>query len=234
LFDYKHFILPLLKGEPVPDYSKFEHQVKRLIKKVFSTHFDPGIEALFKKYYGDTYIEDLFQELILRFVKNKEFYFKLKFINERYLFRVIENLIYRHLSTNFQQKKREFSLEDMLAGAEEDEEVIFQEVVGSYTYDYIKGLKLYHWLNLLTSRLKEEDERLLCFYLYKNLKGVEFDLGLKRNVIYKRWERLKKKLKNILGKDLDEDDWEELKEFFELYMSEVCEKKYYKRVGKDA
>ena len=51
--------------------------------------------------------------------------------------------------------------------------------------------------------------------------------SLSKTALYKRWERLKTKLRNILGTHLEEKDFEELKELFEIYLSEICKKKYF-------
>lgn len=228
--DYKKYIVPLLKGEPIKEYTKFENKIKRLIKKSFSTYFSSEVERLFKKYYGDTYLDDLFQEFVLRLIQTKDLLLHLDYISERYLVKIIENLIYRQLSCNFKYSPKELSFESVIGG-EIEEEVIASEIFPSYTYDCIKELKIGHWMKLLITKLKEPEQEVLCYYLYKRLLNREVKTQLPLSTLYKRWERLKKKIRKLIGSDLEGEDWEELKEFFELYMSKVCEKRLYKKLG---
>ncbi|NPA39567.1 MAG: sigma-70 family RNA polymerase sigma factor [Thermodesulfobacteria bacterium] len=228
LSDYGKYIFPLLKGERVQNFPKFETKVKRLIKKTFKNHFTPEIEKLFQKYYGDTYIEDIFQEFLIRLIQTKDLILNLDFVHEKYLVKIIENLIYRQLSSNFKFYNKKVSLENF---PYVEEDVVATDAFPSYTYDYTKRLKIVHWTNVLSKRLKKPEQEVLCCYLYKSFLNKEFPTEFSSSAVYKRWERLKKKLKNVLGRELKDEGLEELKDFFEFYVSEVCEKMYYKKIG---
>ena len=229
LSDYGKYIFPLLKGEKIQDFPKFEAKIKRLIKKTFKNLFTPEIERLFKKYYGSTYIDDIFQEFLIRLLQTKDMVLNLDFIHERYLIKIIENLIYRHLTSNFKFHNKKVSLEEV---PYLEENVVAIEGFPSYTYDYTKKLKIIHWTDVLSRRLKEAEQEILCYYLFKSFLNREFPIKFSSTVIYKRWERLKKKLKNVFGREVKGESLEELQEFFEFYVSEVCEKMYHKKIGK--
>ena len=231
--DYKKYIFPLLKGKKPDDpsfsrdYLKFKYSIKKLIKKTFSYAFTPQIEALFKKAYGEDYLEDLFQEFLLRLVQNREIVLQLEFINERYLLSIIQNIIYYHLSSGFRLIEKQISFEELNPDPEKEEKVKAEEKIAPQAYDYLKKLKITHWLNELQIKLDEKDEEAFCYYLFKILLKKEMELkSLSKTALYKRWERLKTKLRNILGTYLEEKDFEELKELFEIYLSEICKTRY--------
>jgi len=228
--DYKRYIFPLLKKDKLPnsDFEEFKKSIKQLIRKVFCAAFSPQIEEMFKKAYGNGYLDDLFQEFLLRLFQTKDIILNLKFINEKYLFTIIQNIIYYHLSSGFRLIGKAKSFEELNPYSEEEENIKTEERIASQAYDYLKNLKIKHWFNELKNKLNEKDEETFCYYLFKWLLKKEMELKkINKNALYKRWERLKIKLQNILGAQLEEEDLEEIKELFEVYMSEVCQKKYF-------
>ena len=226
--DYKKYIFPLLRGESLSskDYEVFKKEVKSLIKATFSYAFTFDVEALFKKAYGDDYLEDLFQDFLLRLFQNKEIILKLKFINKKYLVSVIQNIIYYHLSSDFKPIKRQKSFEEIVNWEDEEEKVKAEEQLPATVHDHLKKLRLNHWFNELQKRLSEIDKEVFCYYLFKHLLKKEMELKtLSKTNLYKRWERLKTKLKNILGTALEEGV-EELKELFDVFLVKICKKKF--------
>lgn len=228
--DYKIYIFPLLKGKKLKekDFEEFKNSIKKIIKDVFKQKFTYKNEFLFKKAYGETYLDELFQEFIVRIFQNKETILKCNFIDRNYLFSMIQNMICRHLSSNLKLLKNQINFEDLGFLYEEQEKVKVIEKLAPQAFDYLKEIRIIHWLNELKRRLDEKDEETLCYYLYKILYKKEMVLkNLNKTLLYKRWERLKVKLRNILGNIIENEEIEKSKEFFERYVSEICQKKYY-------
>ncbi len=69
-----------------------------LLKKVFRKVFGRDVEKSFKKYYGDDYLEDIFGEFLLKLTQKRNNILNLDFINEAYLFVIIQNIIYMILN----------------------------------------------------------------------------------------------------------------------------------------
>ena len=98
--DYTTIVKSLLKNEiSNPQiFNDFKTQIIRLIKKVFKKVFGRDVEKGFKKYYGDDYLEDIFGEFLLRLTQKRNNILNLDFINEAYLFVIIQNIIYMMLN----------------------------------------------------------------------------------------------------------------------------------------
>ena len=80
-------------------------------------------------------------------------------------------------------------------------------------------------LNAVMDILKEDDIKVMCYYFCKELYSEEIELeGLTKTNLYKRWERLKKKLAQELPYVPTR---EEFREFAERFVSDVCESKGY-------
>jgi len=98
--DYTTIVKSLLKNEiSNPQiFNDFKTQIIQLIKKVFRKVFGRDVEKSFKKYYGDDYLEDIFGEFLLRLTQKRNNILNLDFINEAYLFVIIQNIIYMMLN----------------------------------------------------------------------------------------------------------------------------------------
>jgi len=209
------------------ELESFLRTLKKLIKLVFNQAFTPQIEKLFVKYYGSDYLEDLSQEVIKRLLLYKETLLKHDSINELYVMRMISNVIYFHLSSEFKLIEKEKNLEELLTDdPEEKEEINFLESISPVFVNYLSGLKIQDHVVRLEEELNEKEKETLCLYLEKLLEETNNSRKKVKNLHYKRWERLKPKLKELLA-DLDLEDQQEISGFWEKVLSEICKKGGY-------
>lgn len=226
--DYKSFLEKFFTNElSSEEFEKFVFKLKKIIKKVFKVSFSPQIESLFQKFYGQDYLDDLTYELLLRFLNTKDYLNSINYINEKYIFSCAKNLIYSCLSSEFKTVEREINFEDLKIqeSLEDEEKIKFEENLPQYTVDYFETYKIYHIIKILKEKLTQKDLKVLCWYIYKQIYGKEFKLDMSKGAIYKRWERLKPKLRDILGEEFIEELTSS--KFFELMKSEICKKLDY-------
>ncbi len=235
--DYKDLLQPLLKGESQKDFKKFKQEIIRLIKKVFKKSFSPEVEALFKKHYKKDYLEELFQDVMLKLIYNRNTLLNLPFISEAYLFSTVQKVIYSHLSKSFKISRKQTYFEDIKECFKKElndskENLKAEEILANESFDYLKHLKIEEWFNELAQILNEKEKETLCYYLYKYFykKKIVFK-NLSKSALYKRWERLKEKLRTKFAKNLDTGETEIFKEVMEKFFSEVCQKLEEKRVN---
>jgi len=143
LQDYKKYIFSLLKEKKLKekDFEKFKNSIKKIIKDVFKQRFTYKIESLFKKAYGETYLDELFQEFIVRIFQNKKTILKHNFIDRNYLFSIIQNMICRHLSSNLKLLKNQINFEDLGSVYEEQGKVNVIERLAPHAFDYLKEIR---------------------------------------------------------------------------------------------
>ena len=228
--DYTTIVKSLLKNEiSNPQiFNDFKTQIIQLIKKVFRKVFGRDVEKSFKKYYGDDYLEDIFGELLLRLTQKRNNILNLDFINEAYLFMIIQNIIYRHLSSNFKLIKKQKPIVEVFSKKEENSvNEVSAEIPSTYFVDYLKNLRYSELYEDFFKRLKEKDKEVLCYYLGKYFLNKELIIeNLSQSALYKRWERLKKKLYDYYIPLADKDLFEDLKIIFEKFLSDYCLKRY--------
>jgi len=226
--DLKPQIEKLLQNQlSQKEWESFLKTLQKLIKRVFNQAFTPQIEKLFIKYYGSDYLDDLSQEVIKRLLLYKETLLKLDFLNELYLMRTISNVIYLHLSSEFKLIEKEKNLEELATNdPEEGEEINFLESFSPVFVNYLCELKIQDLLVRLDEALNEKEKETLCLYLLKLYEKAKGFSKKEMNLHYKRWERLKPKLKELLA-DLDLEDQQEVSEFWERVLSEICKKGGY-------
>lgn len=229
--NYKLFLKKLFKKHFSPEeFKEVSLRLKRIIKKAFNIYFSPQIEKNFQKYYGSNYLDDLTQEFILKLISNKNILEKKKFIHENYILSSARNLICYKLYIIKKSSEREINFADLLPedAPEDEENYIVEERIAQYVVDYLEDLKLQHIFSIIKENLNRKDLETLCWYIYKDIYQEKFPIPVKVNTLYKRWERLKIKLKKILGEDLffGKIPAEKL---FERIKSEICEKLNYNK-----
>jgi len=209
------------------EWENLSKTLKKLIKRVFNQAFTPQIEKLFAKYYGSDYLDDLSQEVIKRLLLYKETLLQHDSLNELYLMRMISNVIYFHLSSEFKLIEKEKNLEEFVAeDPEEGEEINTFENISPIFVNFLSELKIQDLLVSLDEALNEKEKETLCLYLlklYEEAKGLN---KKKMNLYYKRWERLKPKLKELLD-FLEVEDQQEVSAFWERVLSDICKKGGY-------
>lgn len=189
-----------------------EGKIKSFIRNfVISKKLEKGI----KRILGDDYVEEIYSLFILKLLKNKDLLLSKKSISFSYLISIVKNVIfdfYRKRAMNF-----EVSVQSLHYSYEEGnlEEVIFKQEPPEYY-----PIEVYELFNKILKIFDEKDKETLCYYLFKQF-GEEFKVkSLSKDALYKRWERLKKKLRENFG-EINLELWTA---FVELYVSEVCKK----------
>ncbi len=228
--DYKPILEKFFKNQL--SSSEFETlliNLKKIIKKTFKRLFDEHVKNLFVKYYGSDYLEALSQELLLRLLHQKNVILNLAFVHENYLSSVIKNLIYYHLSSGFKLIEKEINFEDLFLNIdpEEQENLKLETTLPKVIVDYLENLSLTHTIEILKVRLTPKEIETLCWYVLTHIYKEKIEYKVNKNVLYKRWERLKPKLGKILGNE----NYEKTLSFklFELIKSELCKEFYYKK-----
>ncbi|QER42714.1 hypothetical protein F1847_08150 [Thermodesulfobacterium sp. TA1] len=222
--DYKPILQKLLNNQCSPkDFELLKKDFKKLLKRAFKTHFTSYIEKVFAKYYGPDYLEALSQELFVKIVYQKDTLLSLNFIHENYLFAMVVNLIYYHLSSGFRVLEKEVNFEDLFSQKDQEEkELKLEESIPQVFINYLEDQTLLHLSFSLKQSLTKKELETLCWYILKNIYKHKNQTSEKRDAFYKRWERLKPKLKEILVRELLEDT--NTYKFFEVIKSEICEK----------
>ena len=225
MYDHKPNIERIIRNEITSEeYQKFLNILKRIFRRAFKAHFTSDIEKLFHKFYGPDYLEVLTSELIFRIVSKKDSFLKLPYINERYLLSTAINIIYFHLSSGFKVVEREVNFDDLNLAQEENKEQKFsvESLLPPVFVNFLEDSALSHLIMSLKKRLTKKELETLCWYIYKAYKQNPKDVKASADAIYKRWERLKPKLKKILGEEVFEGTSAD--KLFYVIMSEICEK----------
>ena len=227
--DYKSLILSLFQDKNSTSFQKAKKELRKLIQKTLRVYFSPEVERLLRKHYKNDYMEELFQETLVKIFFSKRTLLRLPFISEGYLLTLIKNVIYFCLSAKCRALKYEISFEEVkekwkerFKDSEEIEKVKAEEIVAHISFDYLKEIKAEEWLEILVKILTPKDRDTLCHYLFRIFEGETKEKG--SAVLYKRWERLKKKIKKNLGKELEGEE-EIFKETLKKFFKRICQKR---------
>ncbi len=182
-----------------------------------------NMEGFLKKRIGDDYAEEVLAELRLKVFMMKEELEKKGPIYKAYIRKIIRSCLVDRL--NGSARLDTISTEKLLYENEEGKVLSFEEVYGAEE-DKDLRIQTEELFSLMMKILSEKDMEVLCYYLHKELYSREIKLkGMTKANLYKRWERLKKKISQKLPYTPTE---EEFREFTEKFLSEVCDKRGYK------
>ena len=223
--NYKQIIEKLFNNQiSSKEYQTFLHVLKRIFKQALKVHFTTNIEKLFHKYFGPDYLEVLASELIFKIVSKKESFLNLSFINEKYLLTTAINIIYLYLSSEFKLVEKEVNLDDLSLTQEEDkeQEIKVEGLLSPIFVNFLEDSALNHLVLSLKEKLTKKELETLCWYLDKAYKQNPKELKASAEALYKRWERLKPKLRKILGEEVLEGTSAD--KLFYAIKSEICDK----------
>ncbi|MGB9766956.1 MAG: hypothetical protein ACPLXN_05730 [Sulfurihydrogenibium sp.] len=168
--------------------------------------------------------EELFNEFIsTKILTSKEMIIK-KFSENQsglynYLYVAIENFLKTELEKYIYMSE---SLGNPVYINQEEEEESYLEKYYNKEYDFLSEIESERIFEVMNEQLKEEEKKLLCSILSDNNLKDKYFPDLKEDAYYKRVERLKKKLKEIV------EEYEFSKEgtnlFFDIFYNEVCKK----------
>ncbi len=214
----KKLLTDLTKG-------KFDNNIKNfLISEIEKVAVSSELVELLKNKIGDDYAEEILAELTFKIyiMFRKGNLEKKDFINKSYLRRMIQSCIVDVLEKD--KKISVINLESFNYKDEEGRIISFEEKFGT-EIDNSLSIDVEYIFNTICETLTEKDYDVLCYYLYKEYLSKEIILdNMTKNNLYKRWERLKRKIVNKLDYV---PSHEEFKEFAYRFMSDVCEKRGY-------
>jgi len=223
--NYKEIIGKLLNNQiSSKEYQAFLHVLKRVFKQAFKVHFTTNIEKLFHKYYGPDYLEVLASEVVFKIVSKKESFLNLLFIHEKYLQSIAISIIYFHLSSEFKLVEKEVNLNDLSLTQEEDkeQEIRVEGLLPPVFVNFLEDSALNHLVLSLKEKLTKKELETLCWYVNKAYKQNPKEVKGSADAFYKRWERLKPKLKKIVGEEVLEGTSAD--KLFYAIKSEICDK----------
>ncbi|WP_333785230.1 hypothetical protein [Thermocrinis sp.] len=216
--DYKELLIKFSEGKETPKEREF---LKNTIGKFVRQR---GKEESFKRRWGDDYVKDLLSEIRIRIISRKKFLEERAFVNWKYFLSIINSCLiefYQELRSSQEvpyEKVRNPKTEENNRSVEETDIFAYEENVE----EKIEAEEFYE--NMLRF-LEERDYPILCYYLCKEFqKDCKKPEGLSEANLYKRWERLKKKLRDYLTY---EPSAEAMKYFIDRFLSEVCKKLGY-------
>ncbi len=223
--DYKQIIEKLLNNQvSSKEYQTFLNVLKRIFKQALKVHFTTNIEKLFHKYFGPDYLEVLASELIFKIVSKKESFLNLSFINKKYLLTTAINIIYLYLSSEFKLVEKEVNLDDLSLTQEEgkEQEIKVEGLLSPKFVNFLEDSALNHLVLSLKEKLTKRELETLCWYLDKAYKQNPKELKAIADALYKRWERLKPKLRRILEEEVLKGTSAD--KLFYAIKSEICDK----------
>jgi len=223
--NYKQIIEKLLNNQiSSKEYQIFLNVLKRIFKQALKVYFTSNIEKLFHKYFGPDYLEVLASEFIFKIVSKKESFLNLSFINEKYLLTTAINIIYLYLSSEFKLVEKEVNLNDLSLTQEEDkeQEIRVEGLLPPVFVNFLEDSALNHLVLSLKEKLTKKELETLCWYVNKAYKQNPKEVKASADTLYKRWERLKPKLKKIVGEEVLEGTSAD--KIFYAIKSEICDK----------
>jgi len=181
-----------------------------------------NLEHLLKSRVGDDFAEEILSVLRLKLLSIIDTVKEKEFITVSYIRKVIRSCIVDVLNGDFNIST--LSIENINYENEEGRVVRFEEKLGTEE-DRDLNISTEELFKRIVDILGEKDMKVLCYYICKEIYGREIKLtDITKDNLYKRWERLKRKIAKNLSYIPNE---KEFKEFAEKYMSEICEKRGY-------
>ena len=182
-----------------------------------------GREKIFIDKWEKNYIEDLLSDLRVKILELKETLESKEFINWSYFQKVVKSCIEEfHKQMIYLQ---EIPYENLKVKNKEDELEFEESILFSCEMRPEEDLENEEFYCSMLEIIDDKDYPIICYYLCKESnKTCKEPEDISKNNLYKRWERLKKRINEKLPYRPSES---EMKYFYEKFMSEICEKLGY-------
>ncbi|MDW8095025.1 MAG: hypothetical protein RMI63_08415 [Caldimicrobium sp.] len=223
--NYKELLIKLFsKSLSKEEYQSLERLLHGIIRKSLRYFKSSDLEPKLKKLYTSDYLKELTKDLLIRLFEKKDVLLKCREIKESYLLSMAKNLLLFKLTAE-ETIIKSIRLEEMkpLWDKEGREDPLEKALNLSYQVDFLEEILIENCFQNLKKQLTTKELETLCWYLKKVFKSREEVNFKKKMVHYKRWERLKPKLKKIFLRDL-EDFSEKYPLIFDRILSEICSK----------
>lgn len=225
-------ILKLLSRKELSDEERaiLQKKIKGILQKALRSIPNPSLKRQLARIYGEDFMEELTQEFLLKLYSTLSLFQSKDSLSETYLVKMARNMILFLLAKERVSLHSEHfsTLSPANPDREEEEIEYFDRISGiQFVNDYLKDFIIEGVWQALKNSLTEKEWEALCFYLYKienrEVAGIS---QREKNTLYKRWERLKPKLRNILALYLEntEDHYNYWQEIVEKIRSEFCKK----------
>lgn len=217
----QRLLFKFLRGElSESEFVTLKNFLKKILRKALQGGFPPLTERTLHRYFGPDYEDCVVAEMLMKYWKNREYLLSLPTLNEIYVKNSIKNLLYELLSSSMSSLSFEVKLED-LSNPNSEHEMHIEEIIEGQTVDHLENIKLDYTLKRIREILTPKDLETICYYLRNKSKSGRIS-SKERTALYKRWERLKPKLRKILQEELEfSEDWHKL---VDLLLSEICDK----------
>ena len=216
--DYKELLIKFAEGKETPKEREFlKNTIAKFVRQT-------GKEESFKKRWGDDYVEELLSKLSVKVISQKDLIKEKSFVSWKYFLSIIKSCV-----IEFHQELRslqEFPYEEAKnPKTEENNRSVEETGIFAYEEKVEEKIEAEEFYEYMLNFLEEKDYPILCYYLCKEFqKDCKKPEGLSEANLYKRWERLKKKLRDRLTY---EPSAEAMKYFIDKFLSEICKKLGY-------
>jgi DNA-directed RNA polymerase specialized sigma subunit len=215
--DCRELLIRFAEGRETPQEREF---IKNSIAKLIRQR---GKDEIFRRNWGDDYLEDILSELRERLILYKRAIEEKNFINWQYFLNIVRSCVDKFYSRI--RPFEEISYDALKKRTEQDDRSIEETNIFAYeerVEEKVEGSKFYE---VMIKILDEKDYPVVCYYLCKEVqKDCNKPKGISEANLYKRWERFKKKLKDHLPYEPSADA---VKYFIDRFLSEICQKQGY-------
>jgi len=215
--DYRELLIRFAEGRETPQEREFiKNSIAKFIRQT-------GRDEIFRKNWGDDYLEDILSELRARLIVHKRALEEKTFINWQYFLNIVRSCVDKFYSRI--RPSEEISYNALNKRTEQDDRSIEETNIFSYEErieEKVEGPKFYE---VMIKLMDEKDYPVVCYYLCKEVqKDCTKPKDISEANLYKRWERFKKKLKDHLPYEPSADA---VKYFIDRFLSEICQRQGY-------
>jgi DNA-directed RNA polymerase specialized sigma subunit len=215
--DCRELLIRFAEGRETPQEREF---IKNSTAKFIRQR---GKDEIFRRNWGDDYLEDILSELRERLIVHKRALEEKTFINWQYFLNIVRSCVDKFYSRI--RPFEEISYDALKKRTEQDDRSIEETNIFAYeerVEEKVEGSKFYE---VMIKILDEKDYPVVCYYLCKEVqKDCNKPKGISEANLYKRWERFKKKLKDHLPYEPSADA---VKYFIDRFLSEICQRQGY-------
>ncbi len=212
----KEKILALAEGRVTgKDIQFFKRQILKVAESL-------NLTVVLRRKFQDDFVDDIFADMTMKVILFKEELEKKEKITLSYVRKIIRSCIADLLDGS--GKIITISVENLSREDGEGKTTGFEDLFGNEE-DKDLRLQAEDIFESVVNNISDKDTDVLCYELYKRLYGKEIKLSMNKTTLYKRWERLKEKLRKWIPY---EPTPEEFREFAEKFLSEICDKRGYK------
>jgi hypothetical protein len=215
--DCRELLIRFAEGRETPQEREFiKNSTAKFVRQT-------GRDEIFRRNWGDDYLEDILSELRARLIVHKRALEEKTFINWQYFLNIVRSCVDKFYSKI--RPSEEIPYEVAKPKTEQDDRSIEETNIFSYEErieEKAEGPKFYE---VMIRLMDEKDYPVVCYYLCKEVqKNCNKPKGVSEANLYKRWERFKKKLKDHLPYEPSADA---VKYFIDRFLSEICQRQGY-------